>query len=278
MLPIQKQFINYNKTKRSYKPTHIVIHSTGNKNDTAQNNHDYFASCNRGASADYFVDDKNIIQIIDSDNYYSWHCGDGRGAYGITNAKSIGIEMCGTANGQISDTTVNNTIELVKYLMNKYNIDADHVVRHYDASRKSCPYQFMSNNWARWISFKAKLTNVATTKYIVGWNSDSKGWWYSYDGNNYYKNCWKKIDNKYCYFDKEGYAMASDWVKDEDKWYYLDSDCYMVQAILPEIVKWKWIDGKCYCFGTDGHLYVSCKTYDGYTVDESGAWDRNEAK
>ena len=65
MLEIQKQFINYNRSFRSQAIKYIVIHSTGNTNDTAQNNHDYFARCNRGSSADFFVDDNNIIQIID---------------------------------------------------------------------------------------------------------------------------------------------------------------------------------------------------------------------
>ena len=143
---ISKQFIGYNKSVRTQSIKYIVIHSTGNSGDTAQNNHDYFASGNRGASADFFVDDNNVIQIIDSDNYYSWHCGDGHGAYGISNSNSIGIEMCGTNNGNISEATINNTIELVKILQSKYNIDNDHVVRHYDASRKCCPSQFSNNN------------------------------------------------------------------------------------------------------------------------------------
>lgn len=272
MLEIQKQFINYNRSARSQKIKYIVIHSTGNTNDTAQNNHDYFARCNRGSSADFFVDDNNIIQIIDSDNYYSWHCGDGNGAYGITNGNSISIEMCGTLNGNISDLTVNNTLELTKYLMNKYGIDADHVVRHYDASRKSCPYQFMSGNWERWRVFKSALNNTKLTKYLLGWNENNVGWWYSSDGNSYYKDCWKEIEGYYYSFDSDGYVRNNCWIQDKGKWYYLDEHCQMVQARLPEMVKWKWIDGKCYCFGTDGALYVNCTTYDGYKVDKDGAW------
>ena len=66
MLNIQKQFISYNRSVRTQSIKYIVIHSTGNVGDTAQNNHDYFASGNRGASADFFVDDNNIIQIIDN--------------------------------------------------------------------------------------------------------------------------------------------------------------------------------------------------------------------
>ena len=81
--------------------------------------------------------------------------------------------MCGTCGGNISNITVNNTLDLTKYLMNKYGIYADHVVRHYDASRKSCPYQFMGDNWARWRAFKAALNNTKLTKYLVGWNQNN---------------------------------------------------------------------------------------------------------
>ena len=128
---------------------YIAIHSTGNTNDTAKNNADYFYRADRQASAHYFVDDNSIWQVVE-ENQGAWHCGDGGMKYGIGNHNSIGIEMCGTANGYISDKTINNTIELVRSLMNKYGLSADRVVRHYDASRKNCPSQFSSNNWARW--------------------------------------------------------------------------------------------------------------------------------
>lgn len=43
--------------------------------------------------------------------------------------------------------------------MNKYNIPAENVVRHFDASRKSCPNTMRANDWAKWKEFKARLTN-----------------------------------------------------------------------------------------------------------------------
>lgn len=112
----------------------------------------------------------------------------------------------------------------------------------------------------------------STNKYSIGWNEDVVGWFYSYDGNNYYNNCWKEIENKWYYFNQEGYAECNKWIKQNDKWYYLDEHCEMVQAVIPEIVKWKWIEGKCYAFGTNGELYTDCVTYDGYTVNSNGEW------
>lgn len=169
MLNIKREISNYNHSEGN-KPKYIVIHYTGNINDSAKNNADYFGRCNRNASAHYFVDDNGIYQVVEDYNA-SWHCGDGNNRYGINNYNSIGIEMCGTDNGNISEKTIQNTLELTKYLMKKYNIDADHVVRHYDASRKNCPSAFSSNNWARWWDFKNRL-NGTPSNIAIGKNID----------------------------------------------------------------------------------------------------------
>ncbi|MBN1076092.1 N-acetylmuramoyl-L-alanine amidase [Clostridium botulinum] len=154
---------------------YIVIHSTGNTGDTAKNNADYFGRGDRQSSAHYFIDDNSIYQVVE-EYKASWHCGDGGNRYEIGNHNSIGIEMCGTDNGNISDATINNTIELVKILQDRYNINNDNVVRHYDASRKCCPSQFSYNNWARWNDFKDRL------------NSKNKG----YVVTNYFKNGYRE--------------------------------------------------------------------------------------
>lgn len=164
MLNIKRKISPYNHYEGN-NPQYIVIHYTGNIGDTAKNNADYFFGGNRNASAHYFIDDNEIYQVVEDYNG-AWHCGDGNNRYGINNKNSIAIEMCGTDNGRISEKTVENTLELTKYLMKKYGIDKDHVVRHYDASRKNCPSAFSSNNWARWWNFKDRLSNSSITKNI----------------------------------------------------------------------------------------------------------------
>jgi len=163
MLQIQKLFIKYNFSNRSEKIKYIVIHDVG-AHSTAKNNRDYFNGENRNASADFFVDSTNIIQAIDYNSHYSWAIGDGSGKYGKTNGNSLSIEMCLEANLKPSTSTVNNTIDLVKYLMNALSISADNVVRHYDCSHKTCPGSFSANNWAAWTSFKKQLTSTVTAK------------------------------------------------------------------------------------------------------------------
>lgn len=159
MLPITRRISAYNHSAVN-DIRYIVCHDTGNVTDSDEGNANFFNTGNRGASAHLFVDDDSITQVVEF-NEGSWHCGDGGGAYGITNHNSIGIEMC-RVNNNVTAKTEQNTLELVKFLMNKFNIPLERVVRHYDASRKPCPKSFSANNWARWTAFKAKLAGQPT--------------------------------------------------------------------------------------------------------------------
>ena len=140
----------------------------------------------RKASADFAVDDQDLVQFNpDLKNYYCWAVGDGNGKYGVTNKNSISIEICSSlkkgtsaavpnhSGWYFTDAALENAVKLSKYLMKKYNISIDRVIRHYDASRKSCPglvgwndgtlYKEdgsktkEKNNSNEWIKFKKKL-------------------------------------------------------------------------------------------------------------------------
>lgn len=165
MLPINKKLIKYNHSSRNGQSIkYIVLHDTGNKSKGAgaDNHYRYFNGGDRQASAHYFVDDKEIIQTVE-DSQASWHCGDGRGKYGITNQNSLGVEICINADGDYKKA-VANTVDLIKYLMSKHNISFAQVVRHYDASRKICPGTMRENNWARWHAFKKSLAEQPRDK------------------------------------------------------------------------------------------------------------------
>jgi N-acetylmuramoyl-L-alanine amidase len=162
MLPIRQQLDNDDHYEGGNTKEYLIIHDTGNSTDSDEANANYFCGGQRNSSAHYFVDDDSTTQLVLEDNC-AFHVGDGKNAYGINNRNSIGIELC-RVNDTITETTENNAIELVKYLMNKYNIPIDKVCRHWDASRKSCPEAFMANDWARWHEFKNKLTQENNTK------------------------------------------------------------------------------------------------------------------
>ena len=158
MLPIQRMISKYNNSSRNgQKIKYLVFHYTGNKGDTAENNAEHFNKGDQGASAHYFVSDEEIYQVVE-DYRAAWAVGDGEGRYGITNSNSLNVEMCCWIDGTVSEKTEANTVELVKMLMEKHSIDVDHIVRHYDASRKNCP-NWSANNWSRWIDFKNKLVD-----------------------------------------------------------------------------------------------------------------------
>lgn len=171
-MDIIKKLIKYNTSSRQgVDIKYIVIHDTGNakKGANANNHFLYFNGGNRNASAHYFVDDKEILQLVE-DNVSAWHVGDGKAKYGITNANSIGIEICVNEDGNYL-MAVQNTIELTKQLMDKHNIPLDRVIRHFDASKKICPRSMSSNNWEGWRAFKIALerevNKVATNKVKV---------------------------------------------------------------------------------------------------------------
>lgn len=160
---------NYTYRNISY----IVMHYTGNKKDTAKANAKYFKSGDRNASAHFFVDNKNIYQIIELKDT-AYHCGT-KGSYYhdyCRNFNSIGIEMCCTAgNYKISSTTIKNGAHLCANMCKRLGISANevdkYVLRHYDVTHKKCPAQMAdSTNDIDWINFKnmvKKLLGASAT-------------------------------------------------------------------------------------------------------------------
>jgi N-acetylmuramoyl-L-alanine amidase len=177
-MTINKKQIAYNRTKRSQEPLYIVVHDTGNpgKGANADAHFNYFNGGDRQSSADFFVDSTQVLQVNDYNTYYTWHCGDGKGKYGITNANSVGIEICVNPESNY-DMAFQNTVALVKHLMTELNIPIERVVRHYDASRKNCPASMSANGWALWNTFKVQLAVNAELTSIndITWELAHRG-------------------------------------------------------------------------------------------------------
>ena len=172
-------------TKYSRTPKYLAIHFTASSNSKPGRALSiYNTFINRQASADFVVDDRDIVQFNpDIKNYYCWAVGDkkqsskgGARFYDKANNKNtISIEICSTCNPATSaavskpnhdgwlftDNTLNNAVKLSKIIMKKYNIPIENVIRHYDITGKLCPG-------------------------ILGWNEEA-----IYD-----KNTGKKIDGK----------------------------------------------------------------------------------
>ena len=97
----------------------------------------------------------------------AWHCG--ARAYWhpeCRNDNSIGIEMCSRkrADGSyyIKPETVANAAALAKDIMQRYGIDTDHVLRHYDVTGKRCPMPWVDDP-EQWDAFKASLAQEENT-------------------------------------------------------------------------------------------------------------------
>lgn len=175
----------------------IVVHYVGNSDangneTTAKNNCIYYRDANVGSSANFYVDNTGVYQSVPwNSNRYAWHCGVGignekkyqyllnDGTSQCNNATSIGVEICvckksvKTKNASDTDwyfneTTYNHAVEFIKYLMDYFGIDINHVVRHHDVNsiHKLCPRPFVGDDInvyygktgnTLWNEFKAKL-------------------------------------------------------------------------------------------------------------------------
>lgn len=174
----------YNFSPRNVAPRYICIHYTANAFSTARQNANYYNGSVVNASADFFVDENDIIQLnLDIPHYYSWATGKkwfdgvhGATLWGIaTIDKTISIEMCckthsgarcpnaNSPDWYFEDGTVNNTIKLIRYLMKQYNIPIENVVRHYDICGKMCPgivgWNEATGDVSKYKAFKEAIVN-----------------------------------------------------------------------------------------------------------------------
>lgn len=183
-ISITKKTSTHNTTAAAGRAIrYIVVHYTAgvtSKPGSAAGTASYFGSTPKWVSADFIVDDGGAVQYNgDIRNRYTWHCGGGKyntkgGAYygKATNCNTIGIEVCSTndtgkmtvandSHWRFTDKVVSNLVELVKYLMAEYGIDAAHVIRHYDVNGKPCPgiigWNEDTGSAAKWAAFKARL-------------------------------------------------------------------------------------------------------------------------
>lgn len=178
-------------------PLYLAIHFTAGSNSIpgrAQSVYNTFVA--RKASADFAVDDRDIVQFNpDIKNYYCWAVGDAKNPYSsggslngkANNKNTISIEICSTcvpatstavnaanhSGWSFTDAALDNAVKIAKIIMKKYNIPIERVVRHYDITGKLCPGVIGWNNETiydingkktsaksnsdKWLAFKQRL-------------------------------------------------------------------------------------------------------------------------
>ena len=150
---------------------YIVIHNTGNKGDTAENNARYFThKPKRQAGAHYFIDngkDTKIFKSIDR-NRTAWSVGGlfkmGAPYYRkCTNYNSISIELCDIVDKPIGKYQKEKLIYLLKQI-HKHHKNAQTIIRHYDVNGKNCPCYYVEHP-DKWEKLKKEVE-----KYVKGDN------------------------------------------------------------------------------------------------------------
>lgn len=148
-------------------PKYLAIHYTaGASSQPGKAEAEYNSFIKRSASADFAVDDRDMVQFNpDPEQYYCWAvggpklAGNGGSLYGkATNSNTVSIEICSNrkigTNGDkanhsgwyFTEAALDNAVKLAKIIMKKYNIPLERVVRHYDITGKKCPGVIGWNN------------------------------------------------------------------------------------------------------------------------------------
>ena len=134
----------------------IVIHYVANPNTTAEQNWNYFNGLARShatsASSNFIIGlDGEIIQCMPIYEI----------AYANSpiNETSVSIECCHpTSDGHLTEATYNSLVKLVSWLANRYEMDRDDVIRHFDVTGKLCPLYWAgdrgSDGYERWEAFR----------------------------------------------------------------------------------------------------------------------------
>lgn len=177
-LTIQASPETYTSGRGGHSVKWIVIHYTGAPG-SARNNGIYFSGGNRNASAHYFIDDNDtVLSVPEGDT--AWAVGNFRG-----NQESISIEVCSDGE-DFTSSEIERLRACTLDLMNRYGIDASHVIRHHDVAdyytgrfvdpHKDCPAPYVSGDptGAKWKTLHDYVTGVSQSA-STGGSQESNG-------------------------------------------------------------------------------------------------------
>ncbi len=138
----------------------IVVHYTANPGTTAEQNRSYFENLKDTgetyASSHFIIGmEGEIVQCIP--------CNEIAYASNDRNADTVSIECCiPDETGKFSDETYQSLVAMTAWLMGRYDLATDDVIRHYDVTGKACPKFYVENEWA-WGQFKSDLLTFIDT-------------------------------------------------------------------------------------------------------------------
>ena len=135
----------------------IVVHYVANPCSTALENRDYFESLkyqggnNATSVSSHFVIglEGEVIQCVPLNEV----------AYASNkrNSDTISIECCHPdEDGQFTQETYDSLLELLRWLLDVYDLDSEDVLRHYDSNGKMCPLYYVEHEDA-WEQLKSEI-------------------------------------------------------------------------------------------------------------------------
>ena len=143
----------------------IAVHYVGNPGTTALNNRNYFNNLakthSRYVSSNYIVGlDGEVIECVPPEEIA--YCTNQANEY------SISIECCHPdATGKFTDATETALAELCVYLLKRYGLTADDIIRHHDVTGKQCPLYWAPTKYqpaevanGRFAAFKNRVRDM----------------------------------------------------------------------------------------------------------------------
>lgn len=143
----------------------IAVHYVGNPGTSALNNRNYFNNLakthSRYVSSNYIVGlDGEVIECVPPEEIA--YCTNQANEY------SISIECCHPdSTGKFTDATETALAELCVYLIKRYGLTADDIIRHYDVTGKQCPLYWAPTKYqpaevanGRFEAFKNRVRNM----------------------------------------------------------------------------------------------------------------------
>lgn len=142
----------------------IVVHYTANPGTTAEQNRNYFNGLKDSgetyASSHFVIGMQGeIVQCIP--------CNEIAYASNERNEDTISIECCiPDDTGKFTEETYQSLVELTTWLMGRYDLGTDDVIRHYDVTGKACPKYYVEHE-SEWLTFKEDLLSYIDTYGIA---------------------------------------------------------------------------------------------------------------
>lgn len=171
-MKITENFLTPNKYSRPQikleKVTKIAVHYVGNPGSSANANRNYFENQKNGGKyvSSHFVVglEGEIIQCIPLDEWS--YCTNQANGY------SISIECCHPdSTGKFNEKTEESLAELCAYLLKKFGLSSEDIIRHYDVTGKQCPlywsptkYQSADLANGRFAAFKERVKKLMTSE------------------------------------------------------------------------------------------------------------------